>query len=730
MTSINIKWDPIQIKALECINNGFNVCITGPGGSGKSEIIREIKKRHDNNKNIRSGKLQICALTGCAAQLIGRHAKTLHSWSGVGLGRRDQIERAALNKKVIKRWRSIDTLIVDEISMLASDLFEALDCLGKMCRGSDEPFGGVQLIFSGDFYQLAPINGDFCFLSKLWKTTFKMEHTFEFKHIFRQNDPDFINALMQIRKGNLDKEACEYLSTRLVSENNNYLSNSKENNVPPTRMFSTRKDVLNINQSELSKLSGDNIIYQQRTSPEPSIPCEEGAELKHLKEQTEYELRLKKGAFVMCTLNITDMDGVVRICNGSRGKVIDFIPSEEYSMIVPVVFFEKVGPRVMEPHHYVSDTCPRAWVKQIPLTLAWALTIHKSQGATLESALIDLGSQIFAPGQTYVALSRVKSINGLYLLAFDPTRIHVHPKLSIWEEMIAKCVNIQECYEKTIIINDVINEIIDITMQQAVNYPQYEKSQHTCTISENNLSNDFLMQNNNTENNLIRNCESNIIHTKCNSSNNLQPPTNESKLEQCNFLPNNWQILERTVLYRSENNIQNHTACKMAPQIKLALFDFDGCLAKTTIYGNDPSAWSLKFENIPMILKDLYDNGYTLIIVTNESMDRFKKNPAIKTAVLKKTGRIDGFLKCINVPMSVFCATEKDKYRKPSTGIWDLIQSNFNKNTTQHIDKSLSFYVGDSAGRKTDRDDCDLQFARNIGEIKFYNETDFFQKQK
>ena len=131
-----------------------------------------------------------------------------------------------------------------------------------------------------------------------------------------------------------------------------------------------------------------------------------------------------------------------------------------------------------------------------------------------------------------------------------------------------------------------------------------------------------------------------------------------------------------------------------------------------------------------MILKDLYDNGYTLIIVTNESMDRFKKNPAIKTAVLKKTGRIDGFLKCINVPMSVFCATEKDKYRKPSTGIWDLIQSNFNKNTTQHIDKSLSFYVGDSAGRKTDRDDCDLQFARNIGEIKFYNETDFFQKQK
>ena len=196
-----------QEYALAKFRKGENLFITGPGGAGKSRLIFHMTQCAKEARK----SFQVCALTGCAAVLLKSGGKTIHSWSGIKIARgpKQKIIDDVLKKRTaVKKWRKVDILIVDEVSMMSEKIFDLLDTIGKITRGSNLPFGGIQMVFSGDFFQLPPVGtyGEpdtemFCFESPKWLTTFPMKNHIELETIFRQTDPVYINILSQIRRG-------------------------------------------------------------------------------------------------------------------------------------------------------------------------------------------------------------------------------------------------------------------------------------------------------------------------------------------------------------------------------------------------------------------------------------------------------------------------------------------------------------------------------------------------
>ena len=425
---------------------GYNVFITGPGGTGKSALIKYIQRdAYSKGKYI-----QVCALTGCAAVLLECKAKTLHSWSGIGLGKgpiEQLIKKVNKNKHSKALWKETDILVVDEVSMMSLKLFETLDAIGKSVRKNSRPFGGIQLIFSGDFYQLPPV-GDkddpdtnkFCFESEFWFSTFKKQDHIQLQKIFRQTDPVYQGILNQVREG------------RLKRSSNDALLHNVGRQIPegaplrPTKLFPTRNKVDSINASEMGKLAGDEVEYKlkyhsdlEMTPNERLIrhnysPEQLKTELEYLKGnlRCDENIRLKIGSQVMCIVNIELTNGEM-LCNGSQGIVIRFSTMDKKQ---PVVKFTNGFEMTMNYHIWPSENIPGVGVSQLPLILAWALTIHKAQGATLDVAEIDAGSGIFECGQTYVALSRVKSLEGLYLTSFDARKIRIHKKVQDFYQML------------------------------------------------------------------------------------------------------------------------------------------------------------------------------------------------------------------------------------------------------------------------------------------------------
>lgn len=399
-----------------------NVFLTGPGGTGKSFLIQKmVEYTRSKGKSC-----QVCALTGCAAVLLG-DAKTIHSWSGIYMMNTtdDTIISRVLNTKSLKQHWSTDVLIVDEVSMMSKRMFELLNKLGQRMRGNKHPFGGMQVVFVGDFFQLPPIEKDgFCFESKEWFIVFPRPNHVELSTFFRQSDPKYIEILMQIRKGSLSPESIQVLETYV-----------REASHPITKIVPLRKQADFINQSMFYELNtpvhefeaiirSDMTNYPDGTKLKPrevtpQIIVQEVDKLNKHHNLCKI-LTLKTGAQVMCTRNI-DLEH--QICNGSQGVVVDVINER------PVVLFSNGYKMIMEHCYFHSDTYPNIAVSQYPLTLAWAVTIHKIQGCTLSHAQIDIGVSIFEFGQTYVALSRVKSIDGLYLLNFQPERIKSNPKV-------------------------------------------------------------------------------------------------------------------------------------------------------------------------------------------------------------------------------------------------------------------------------------------------------------
>ena len=434
-----------QQQAFDKYVQGHNIFITGPGGSGKSALIKMIHTHaHSQFKDI-----QVTALTGCAAVLLNCKAKTLHSWAGIGLGNgtiEDLVLKIKKNKFAKALWRQTHILVVDEVSMLSLKLFDTLNEIGKAVRGNFNPFGGIQLIFSGDFFQLPPVGDNlepdtqrFCFESEQWNTVFRRECQIQLIKIFRQTDEIYSSILNQIREGKIKRKSNDLLlkyverpfAENLVAE--------------PTKLYPTRNKVENINNTKMASLQGLEREFKIKYIKD--IEMTKNDRLKRLEFTDkdiqieldflagnlicEKEMKLKIGSQVMCIVNIQSDTGI-EVCNGSQGIVTEFCEMTW----CPRVKFNNGIERIMLRHVWASDKIPGIGVSQVPLILAWALTIHKSQGATMDAAEIDVGSGIFECGQTYVALSRVKSLDGLYLTSFDAKRIRINRKVKEFYEAL------------------------------------------------------------------------------------------------------------------------------------------------------------------------------------------------------------------------------------------------------------------------------------------------------
>lgn len=434
-----------QKIALEKFANRENIFLTGPAGTGKTYLIQKMYEVACMNG---SKKVAICAMTGCAALLLQCNAKTLHSWSGIKLakGPKEDVVRSVIhNKYAMKAWKNAQVLVLDEVSMLSRKVFEIIEEIGRRVKHSDAPFGGIQVVFIGDFFQLPPVGthgesdtSKFCFESPKWYDVFAPENHIELKTIFRQQDSTYIDILQEIRQGNIQQSSIDLLSK--------YVKRTYEESQEktPTKLFPNRVKADLTNSTMYSKINEEEVVYNidvmtncivkldnTKTFTKEELTKIKNAKPKDLEMEAQYLttncpcqplLRLKKGCLVMCTVNL-DMNA--GICNGSQGIVVDFLVKD--TVQIPIVRFSNGVVREIGRHYWQSEEIPCVAVGQYPLVLAWALTIHKIQGTTLTNAEIDIGNRIFEYGQSYVALSRVKSLDGLYLSEFNPERIGANP---------------------------------------------------------------------------------------------------------------------------------------------------------------------------------------------------------------------------------------------------------------------------------------------------------------
>lgn len=431
-----------QNYAFAKFENNENIFITGPGGCGKSMFIRKIVETSKYKNN----EIHVCAMTGCAAVLLECGAKTIHSWGSFGLAKGNNNVIAgtiADNKYKRKNWRKVDVLIVDEISMMSYKMFELMELTARKARKNNKLFGGIQIVFSGDFFQLPPVgdNDDptskqFCFESQLFNEVFIKENQIQFTKIFRQKDPVYSKILNKLRVGIITKS-----SLAKLNECVNKVLPIGTDNVRPTIILPLKSPVERINNESLRLLSGkeqhfhlkhervldDDLTVKQKAKLINVTKQNIDMEFIHLEKSIncQKQITLKVGAQVMCIVNI-DMDNKdTPICNGSQGIITHFHRESG----CPVVKFNNGNLRTISYHSWVSENIPCVSIQQIPLILAWAVTIHKVQGATIDLAEIDIGSGIFECGQSYVALSRVTNIEGLYLKSFDPSKIKINSKV-------------------------------------------------------------------------------------------------------------------------------------------------------------------------------------------------------------------------------------------------------------------------------------------------------------
>jgi ATP-dependent DNA helicase PIF1 len=409
----NIKLTKKQNEAYSLMEKGTSVFITGPGGVGKTSLIKTFVQVYKESKII-----GVTSTTGISALLFG--GTTLHSFLGIGLGTGtiDSISKKIFSRSYLgKRWRELEILIIDEISMLSPVLFDKLEAVARIVRHNELPFGGIQLILSGDFLQLPCINSnEFCFEASTWKSC--IQNTVYLTEIMRQKDLIFQNCLNNIRLGFLPKETRKILSSRVgVQLKNNH-------GILPTKLYSTNRDVDYINNQELDKLEKLDLDFYEYNL-ETHFYQGESKNRKYIKEKykkyctAKETLHLCVGAQVMLLHNLDNSSGLV---NGSRGVVTKFVDD------IPVVKFLNGKEVIIDYHTWECEEADRKIMKiiQIPLKLAYAISQHKSQGSTLDYAEIDL-SNCFEYGQGYVAISRIKNIDNLSIIDIDFNKIVAHP---------------------------------------------------------------------------------------------------------------------------------------------------------------------------------------------------------------------------------------------------------------------------------------------------------------
>ncbi|KAJ5782713.1 hypothetical protein N7457_004487 [Penicillium paradoxum] len=432
---------------------------TGSAGTGKSVLMREIIAKLRNKYRKEPDRVAVTASTGLAACNIG--GVTLHSFAGIGLGKEPVPELIKKNQKARNRWLRTKVLVVDEVSMVDGDLFDKLEEIARRIRNNGRPFGGIQLVVTGDFFQLPPVpdgsnrEAKFAFAAASWTTC--IQHTILLTNIFRQRDPEFADMLNEMRLGKITPrtiEAFRRLSRPL----------DINDQIEATELFPTRAEVEGANSARMGRLSGEVMRFNAVDSGTIQDPQHRERLLSNC--MAPPLIQLKKGAQVMLIKNMEDS-----LVNGSIGKVVAFM-SEDYfdsykeidksfaddatvsdderasrarKRLKPMGF--KDGQASMARKWPLPDgterhlLCqPETWKielpngevqaqrQQVPLILAWALSIHKAQGQTLQRVKVDLG-RVFEKGQAYVALSRAVSQEGLQVTRFEPRKVMVHPKV-------------------------------------------------------------------------------------------------------------------------------------------------------------------------------------------------------------------------------------------------------------------------------------------------------------
>lgn len=394
-----------QTLALEVMLAGHNVFLTGPAGSGKTFVLNQFVKlaKHEGKH------VSLTATTGLAATHLG--GTTIHSWSGIGVS--DQLsdnfaEHLSKGRKEI--IEKTDVLVIDEISMLHDYRLDMIDDICRVVRKKpDEVFGGIQVILSGDFFQLPPINkahdrmGGFVVTSQAWQELDLVVCYLGEQH--RQDDDALSGILDAMRAGDVRRHHAEQLMERAEL--------SPPEDTILTELHTVNVDVDSINEAKLNEIMEDEMQYSQSTTGGDNYV--ENLQRSVLAPKV---LKLKKNALVMAVKNSMERKYV----NGSVGTILDFDPATDY----PIVEFSngKVVTMMPDTWELRDGDKKRASITQIPLRLAWAITIHKSQGMTLDAARIDL-RKAFVEGMGYVALSRVRNLDNLYLHGINQMALRV-----------------------------------------------------------------------------------------------------------------------------------------------------------------------------------------------------------------------------------------------------------------------------------------------------------------
>lgn len=464
-----------QREVIELIKQGKSVFFTGSAGTGKSVLLREaIKELRQKYQN--SEKIGITASTGLAACNIG--GITLHSFAGVGLGKEgviDLVKKVKKAKKNMLRWQKTKVLIIDEISMVDAEFYDKLEAVARKLRANEKPWGGIQIVATGDFFQLPPVPdrgkvSRFSFEAEKWK---ELDHTIQLTTVFRQKDEGFVMMLNQMRTGQLTTRTIDAFKS--LTRTPQYADG-----MDPTELFPTREEVDRANATRMRAIPGSSQTFFAEDSGQFTGEFREKLLSNCMAPKA---LELKKGAQVMLIKNRDET-----LVNGSLGVVIGFMnerlytfaldeedgtldetmlrdspwtdeelaaceksPSGKRKMIKlmnmqqnnvsakvwPVVRFKVPGGRtdihqLMLPESWKFETPSgeiQACRKQVPLILAYAISIHKAQGQTIERVKVDLG-RVFEKGQAYVALSRAVSQEGLQVLRFDAKKVMAHPKVA------------------------------------------------------------------------------------------------------------------------------------------------------------------------------------------------------------------------------------------------------------------------------------------------------------
>lgn len=393
-----------QLETFNLVKSGNNIFITGAAGCGKSFTLEKIINWAKNDKKY---QIAVTASTGCASYLI--RGRTIHSYLGIGIGKKSAKE-LAMNVKskkpyIVSKLKNLDILIIDEISMINSELLDKISEFLCIIRGSDKPFGGIQIILSGDYCQLPPVSGKYSFHADIWKKADIKISTLT-EQMRQNNDEEFRNILEELRWGGCKNEIYNRLKK---TKKTTFI-----NGITPTVLYSMNIDVDKINDAKYKTLvdKGAQTHTYKRKNPS-SISTKAWIDSYKIPEIIE----LCVGAQVVVTWNISQENGLI---NGSRGVII------ELTAIGPKVRFLSGLEIVIESFEIKSEECDDIWVSFIPLKLAWASTIHKCQGMTLDAVVIDLGESIFEYGQAYTALSRARNLESVMILAISKNSFKTH----------------------------------------------------------------------------------------------------------------------------------------------------------------------------------------------------------------------------------------------------------------------------------------------------------------